>query len=127
MPLGMYLDCLCCRFQNLSSSDGPTGSKSPDVLYVFKMVLRSVKNSYERRVESIKPDFFVYETGSAVGISRDHCPMLDPSLNGYFESEERAYGTPYGSNGRGSSHASQTPRYHDLWATMTCSWAKEIS
>ena len=137
VPLVMYLDCLCYRFQTLSSTipDGSDPPKNPDVLYVFKMVLESVKKSYERRVSNIKPDFFIVDHGTAIGVARGHCPMLDPTLSVYFNnplSDDSTYTGSFDFDGSASYPSSEiwrpanTPLYHDLWATMTCSWAEEI-
>ncbi|KAF4635325.1 hypothetical protein G7Y89_g2780 [Cudoniella acicularis] len=90
VPLVMYLDCLCFRFQQISTST-PIGSempKNPDVLYVFKMVLGSVKKSYEKRVSLIQPGSFAVSYGNAVGAARGHCPIHDPNLSVYFPSPE---------------------------------------
>jgi len=136
VPLVMYLDCLCYRFQHLSSTkasvDSSENPKNPDILYVFKMLLGSVKKSYERRVGNIKPESFVVEHGKAVGAARGHCPMLDPNLSSFLNSpEDSTYGGSFDLNANGSATTSDgqtftTPLYHDLWATMTCNWAGEI-
>lgn len=134
IPLVMYLDCLCYRFQHLSSTKATDSSdhpKNPDVLYVFKMLLGSVKKSYERRVGNIKPESFVVDHGKAVGAARGHCPINDPTLKSYMDSpEDSTYGGSYdlGSNAPLEYQTSMmpTPLYHDLWATMTCNWAGEF-
>jgi hypothetical protein len=133
VPLVMYLDCLCYRFQLLSSTppDGSETPKNPDVLYVFKMVLGSVKKSYERRVAQIEPGFLVVDHGKAIGVARGHCPILDPTLGPLFDISDSTYGGSFELSQGGTSSASTTssssaPLYHDLWATMTCSWAEEF-
>ena len=129
IPLVMYLDCLCYRFQELSStpSDDTTPPKNPDVLYVFKMVLGSVKKSYERRVAKIEPEFFTIDHGTIVGVARGHCPMHDPTLNIFFDRTDSAYASSFDlSRGSPNVAVSTIPLYHDLWATMTCSWAEEF-
>jgi hypothetical protein len=133
VPLVMYLDCLCYRFQHLSStpSDTTETPKDPDVLYVFKMVLGSVKKSYERRVSKIEPGLLIVDHDNAIGLARGHCPILDPTLKPLFEFSDSTYGDSFEMREFGTSTASNTvafspPLYHDLWATMTCSWAKEV-
>jgi hypothetical protein len=141
IPFVMYLDALCYRFQAVSSTAIPSGSerpKDPDVFYVFKLILGSVKKSYERRVAAITPKSFVLEMGKAVGAARGHCPMLDPSLAVYFDSdlemEDSAYGGSWDYTGgetlantpASSNSAGMPPVYFDLWATMTGSWAEEL-
>lgn len=139
IPLSMYLDALCYRFQALSSTtpSGPNDPppKNPDVLYVFKMMMGSVKKSYERRVSKIQPN--VVEVYSA-HIVKGHCPITDPSLSVYFDNGFDELGnwgsgdwtTAANTSGTAStpssSAAAYAPLYHDLWATMTGSWAEEI-
>ena len=137
----MYLDALCYRFQAVSSACTPSGSErsqDPDVFFVFKLILGSVKKSYERRVAAIAPKSFTVEMDKAVGVARGHCPMLDPSLAVYFDSDlEMEDSTCGGSwNFSGGATMTNTPAssnnvakphvYFDLWATMTGTWAKEI-
>ncbi|KUJ19262.1 uncharacterized protein LY89DRAFT_731670 [Mollisia scopiformis] len=125
IPFTMYLDALSYRFQHLSStpSEGTDPPKNPDVLYVFKMMLGSVKKSYERRLNKIQPEFFV---DNAMGVARGHCPVLDPGLSIYFSTPDSTYGSSFDTgNSTPSFSAICTPLYHDLWATMTGSWAAE--
>ncbi|CZR61408.1 uncharacterized protein PAC_11304 [Phialocephala subalpina] len=128
VPFGMYLDALCYRFQHLSStpSEGVEPPKNPDVLYIFMMVLGSVKKSYERRVNNIKPKFFAVDHGNAIEAARGHCPMMDPNLSVYFGTPDSTYGSSLETaSSTPSFTAISAPLYHDLWATMTGSWAEE--
>ncbi|RDL30129.1 uncharacterized protein BP5553_10407 [Venustampulla echinocandica] len=133
IPLVMYLDCLCYRFQQLSSTI-PKDSEipeNPDLFYVFRMILGSVKKSYEQRVADIQTRSFAVDHGNAVVTSRGHCPIRDPSLGPLFTSvEDSMYGDSFSLNPSEYSGvafgSTQTP-YHDLWATMSCSWANEFS
>lgn len=60
IPLIMYLDCLCYRFMDLSGTkaEGIEDAVDPDIMFVFKMMLGSVKRSYEKRVGDIKAGSF---------------------------------------------------------------------
>lgn len=133
----------CSSSTSSSSDNGHCSTNPPDVMFIFKMVLGSVKTSYERRVANIQPNFFFVENGNAVGAARGHCPIKDPSLGVYFESAEEdsigggwevGAGDGSGSvNGGGGSRGSDgTMRSsgnafcHDLWATMTSNWAQQF-
>jgi hypothetical protein len=139
--MAMYLDALCYRFQAISSTPTPSGSErpqDPDIFFVFKLILGSVKKSYERRVAAITPKSFVVEQGKAVGAAKGHCPILDPSLAPYFDSDLEMEDSTYGGSWdfSGGVSCSNTPAcsvntvmppvYFDLWATMTGTWAEEI-
>lgn len=150
VPMVMYLDAMCYRFQALSSANPRQGTpRNPDPLYVFKMVLSSVKKSYEKRVANIKPEVSVVDR-------KGHCPVMDPSLQQYFSFEgtqaaaysgswedmsapdlsgahfsstdwSEAEGTPASSSlGSVGVDGAGAPLYYDLWATMTSTWADPI-
>ena len=141
VPMVMYLDALSYRF--LAVSPTPTRSSSGssetprhwDWLHIFAVVLESVKRSFVRRVDSIQPVTFLVDPSLARG---PHCPMKDASLSAYFDQEmEMEMDSAYGGDlsGSGASTAAMTPctsgetgrpLYHDLWATMTCTWANEF-
>ncbi|KAH8672069.1 hypothetical protein BGZ60DRAFT_26753 [Tricladium varicosporioides] len=128
IPLVMYLDCLCFRFQQISTTKGNESEKpnNPDMLYVFNKILGSVKKSYERRVNAIRPESLPVDLGNGLGPVRGHCPILDPTLSPYFAvtPEDSTYSSSWDlSTNSDLSHGSSRLVYHDLWATMTCSWA----
>ena len=123
---------------------GSERSADPDVFYVFKMILGSVKRSYERRVAAIVPKPLATETGNAIRPGRGHCPMLDPNLAVYFDQEvetqmeDSTYGgswdfskaslvntPPNGNVLANVNNPPVRPVYFDLWATMTGNWAGE--
>lgn len=60
IPLVMYLDCLCYRFMDLSGTKAESieDAVDPDIMFVFRMMLGSVKKSYEKRVGDIKVGSF---------------------------------------------------------------------
>jgi hypothetical protein len=129
IPFAMYLDALSYRFQTLSSTQSSSDSrpKNPDVLHVFKIVLGSVKKSYERRVNNIVTIEQANVTGT--GTARGYCPMMDPKMDMFFGTPDSSYGSGSSFDTDGNSTPSfsavSTPLYHDLWATMTGSWALE--
>jgi hypothetical protein len=133
VPLVMYLDALCYRFEHLSSTPSDTAEtpKNPDVFYVFRMILKSCKKSYERRVAKIEPGFLVVDHANVISTAaRGHCPILDPALNSLFDLSDSTYGGSYGLSESAtpstSSMAASLPQYHDVWAVMTGSWAEEF-
>jgi hypothetical protein len=134
-PLSMYLDCLCYRVQGLSSTspDQGEGPKNPDGAFVFRMVLESIKRTYEKRaalsvtqlerldasVECVTP---ISDQGSSsAGSAGFRCPMRDPSLKAYLDAVQPLVGESFSPSLAASS--SNIPLYHDLWATMTVSWS----
>ncbi|PVH73568.1 hypothetical protein DL98DRAFT_594915 [Cadophora sp. DSE1049] len=128
VPLVMYLDCLCYRFQVLSSVPVRTAepSKHADVYHVFQMILGSVKKSYEKRILKLAPEPPIGHPLATTG----HCPMMDYSLNVYFDPLVSMDPSSFDLSSSGTpsieSTTSAVPLYHDLWATMTGSWAEEI-
>lgn len=130
IPMVMYLDCICYRLQHLSSDSSETAEtpKNPGVRYVFSMILGSVKKSYERRVSKIEPGFMMVDPGNVIGVARGHCPIHDPTLKSLLDLSDSTDGSSF-ELGEGSSPSVSTPPnmplYHDVWSTMTCSWANE--
>jgi len=139
-PLMMYLDCLCYRLGSLSSE--PLCSieppKNPDAPLIFKMVLESVKKNMETRLGMTipgsslllhtEPDNSPGSTVDDIATVLSYCPMLDPALVGFLESwpGSKHDVSPYGVQKPAPSReerSNQIPVYHDLWATMTMSWA----
>lgn len=132
IPLGMYLDCFCYRLGTLSSYDeSNTNEQQPDAMFILKKLLGNVKQSYERRVSKIGPQNFVSNDGTAVDDIKTRCPMFDPGMSHYLERQSETLSmwgpSPAGTSSgvSESSNASSSLRYHDLWATMTGTWAEE--
>lgn len=135
IPLSMYLDALCYRFQALSptASDPSDKPKNADVLYMFKKILGSVKSSYEKRLSKIEPGFLVVDQNHVIDVTaRGRCPIFDPNLRPLFELSDSTYGGSFGLNEDQSPSDSTTaalnppPHFFDIWATMTGSWAEEF-
>lgn len=130
IPLVMYLDALCYRFQSITSTPqrGADLPKNPDAVYVMKKMLESVRKSYERRVAKIEPGFLIVSDGNAIGIATGHCPMMDPTLKVLFDEAVFTYDESFSMSATPASNSTSStiPLYHDLWATMTGSWANEI-
>ncbi|KAI9746482.1 MAG: hypothetical protein M1818_000195 [Claussenomyces sp. TS43310] len=140
-PLCMYLDAICYRLQNLSSVsvDEVGVPKNPDAPFIFKTVLAQLKDTFERRVSQIPSRIFDYDEGGVVGIfagpdtgsvskrSSHGCPMFEPSISGYLKSWQEGGASNDRDMGRpdGKPQGSTVPVYHDIWATMTMTWASE--
>jgi hypothetical protein len=142
-PLGMFLDCLCYRMQALSSVPATElNPKAPDGPFIFRIVLESIKRSYEARVALVMPPLAMAEQG--VGASQSngfqtpgaspmdklHCPMNDRELLSFFEPISQdlneGLGVQGGAGGSMGPSAPKTiPVYHDLWATMTMNWTDD--
>jgi hypothetical protein len=88
-----------------------------------------VKRSYARRVSKIQPTSVVDHDNSG-GPGRGLCPIQDPSLRVYFDRDiDSEYSGEWSSSADTPPSVSQvmsTPLYHDLWATMTGSWANDV-
>ncbi|CZS93246.1 uncharacterized protein RAG0_03616 [Rhynchosporium agropyri] len=130
VPLVMYLDCLAYRFQLLSSIPARTDSppKHSDVYHVFHMILGSVKKSYEKRISKLDP-----QPPIGHAFTTGHCPMMDYSLNTYFDPLMSMDASSFEPSGSGTpsietpaANVAPLPQYHDIWATMTGSWADEF-
>jgi hypothetical protein len=145
-PLGMFLDCLCYRMQVLSST-APTNPnpKNPDGPFIFRMVLESIKRTYEQRLSLVLPNpptpnpaaeqngetpchLNGFHTPAMTLMDKLHCPMNDQNLMSYFEPLQFENGDVVngaGPSARPAQEASAIPLYHDLWATMTMSWTDD--
>ncbi|GJN81286.1 hypothetical protein PLIIFM63780_004819 [Purpureocillium lilacinum] len=103
-----------CREEDLTPA-----SKKVDVLSASRVVMRVVRDKYERRVRAALE-------GAALPGKGPGCPMLDGSLEQYFPIWDAGFapmGTPHGHAPDGSGGTSAQPVFHDLWATMTMGWA----
>lgn len=125
IPMNMYVDCLCWRFQSLSTTVEVPGQspRNPDGLYVMRKILETVKKSYSKRVAAIKPPEMDVDVDVAP-MYTPHCPMKDPDMDSVFASyvAQNASEVYYS----GSATTDSLPIYHDIWSTMTGSWANDF-
>jgi hypothetical protein len=148
-PLGMFIDCLCYRMQGLSSVPATEPNpRAPDGPFIFRMMLESIKKSYEGRVALVTPSIAAvadqsanasagagFSTPAVSPMDRLHCPMNDQELLTYFEPLSQdlneAFGNPGDAGGNGNANGQvqreqrSIPVYHDLWATMTMNWSDD--
>lgn len=140
-PLGMFLDCLCYRMEALSCVP-PTepNPKAPDGPFIFRVMLESIKRSYEQRVALVTPSLSSIADESmnaargcpapvANPTDKLYCPMNDRQLLTYLEplsqDPSEVFGIPGDASGAVPSAHNSIPVYHDLWATMTMNWTDE--
>jgi len=122
LQLGTRLDCLCWRIQKLDIRSGEP-SKTWTNFSLFQTAFSSFKGTYDKTVqldvertssvqisEPMDLDAMTDELGMA------SCPVLrgNPAHIEGYSGAESSY-----NYGMGNS----VPLYHDIWATMTMSWA----
>ncbi|CAG8974688.1 hypothetical protein HYALB_00006423 [Hymenoscyphus albidus] len=95
VPLGMYLECLCFRFVQLSGTkvERIEDAVEPDGMFVFGMMLGSVKRGYEKRVELIEGGGLDASHSTTLSISRGRCPIFDPTLSSLFKQKDTHFPT----------------------------------
>ena len=122
LQLGTRLDCLCWRIQKLDIRSGEQ-SKARTNFSVFQAALSSFKESYDKLVQldleknSSSQVLDVMELdGWVEKLGMDKCPAFygNAAQFGTYGGDETSY--TYGAS-------SSIPMYHDMWATMTMSWA----
>ncbi|KAJ6444071.1 High-affinity nicotinic acid transporter [Purpureocillium lavendulum] len=119
LQFGAFLTRMC-REEDLTPA-----SKKVDVLSASRVVMRVVRDKYERRLGALLE-------GAAPAPGKSHgCPMLDGSLEQYFPLWDAGFapmGAPHGhavaADGSSGGTAVDQPVFHDLWATMTMGWAE---
>jgi hypothetical protein len=125
-----YLSRLC---EAPASESLAPASKPTEVVSASRVILRVAKAKYDARVASL-PAAAPAQPSSRKAIGG--CPMLDKRLEEYFPLWDEALRNAYSGNhgdaqmldmgGTGLSLGEEMgvqPVYHDLWATMTMSWA----
>ncbi|RFN50877.1 hypothetical protein FIE12Z_4823 [Fusarium flagelliforme] len=108
-----FLEFMCEGPEDLTPA-----SKRVDVLSASRVVLRVVKAKYDRRVAMLT-------TSLSDTLGRQGCPMFDKDMQPYLP----AWDTEIDMNSvlptMNMNLEGQQPMYHDLWATMTMSWAND--
>ncbi|KAH7176457.1 hypothetical protein EDB81DRAFT_706887 [Dactylonectria macrodidyma] len=89
-----------------------------DVLSASRVVLRVVKDKYERRL--------ALQAKAAADRSTRGCPMFDRSMEPFITAWDANFDiSPAGPPPRPARDVGGQPVFHDLWATMTLGWAGE--
>lgn len=103
LRLDLFLERFC------ADTDLTPSSRKVDTLSASRVVMRVVKDRYEKKL---------LRESSAVGAGG--CPMIDGSLEQYFPLWDASLNTPSTETG---DERKKQPVFHDLWATVTMSWA----
>lgn len=129
LRLGEFLDHMCAE------TDLAPSNKQVDVFTATRVVLKVVRQKYDRRLEkalvaeALAAEALASQTCPTVRIpTSGGCPMLDGSLEQYFPiwdpslSDAAMSLLPLSSVSDTLGNATR-PVFHDLWATMTMGWA----
>ncbi|EXA40195.1 hypothetical protein FOQG_01262 [Fusarium oxysporum f. sp. raphani 54005] len=112
-----FLEFMCDGPEDLTPS-----SKRVDVLSASRVILRVVKSKYDRRIAML-----IAPSLTSRGVGHQGCPMFDKDMQPYIS----AWDTDFDMNSAmltpGLNTDGQQTMYHDLWATMTMSWANDGS
>lgn len=111
-------------------SDLATANTRVDALSAFRIVLRVVKNKYDRRIAlHTKRIAAAAEAVGTVPLSSDiqGCPMLDHSMQSYISAWDAGFDignmmpppTQHTQDGQSM--------FHDLWAMMATGWAYDTT
>lgn len=102
-----------------SPEDLTPASKRVDVLSASRVILRIVKAKYDRRIAVL--------TASSLENTLGHqgCPMFDKDMQPYLSAWDTGFDINSVFPAPNPNLDGQQPMYHDLWATMTMSWANE--
>ncbi|KAH8168839.1 Zn(2)-C6 fungal-type DNA-binding domain protein [Sarocladium implicatum] len=132
LRLSEFLSHFCGEEEDASAGTSPT---KLDISTATRVVLRIVKRKFDNRVaaEAAKR---MEETDQDLGDFRIGCPVLDGSVDQVLPMWD-AWTTPMSMNmpqfvGEDvmtpqSRKSGQEPVFHDIWATMTMSWARDDS
>lgn len=122
LQLGTRLDCLCWRIQTLDIQSGKA-EKTRTLFSLLQSALSKFKETYdkvvqldvERTANFQTPDIMDFDS-LIDELGLDKCPALHGGLS--------QFGAHLGGgSSHGSGPGSGIPLYHDMWATMTMSWA----
>lgn len=110
IQLASFLERFCAE------TDLTALSRKVDVLSASRVVMRVVKDKYGKRLQ---------RESSPPGASG--CPMLDGSLDQYFPLWDASLDAATMNPATGGEGRTPQPVFHDVWATMTISWANDAS
>lgn len=108
-----FLEFMCEGPEDLTPA-----SKRVDVLSASRVVLRVVKAKYDRRVTLLT-------TSLSNTLGRQGCPMFDKDMQPYLPAWDTEIDMNSVLPAMDMNLEGQQPMYHDLWATMTMSWAND--
>lgn len=139
LDFGSYLERLCQDPADKATAQ----SKKTDTCTAFRVVLRSVKNRFDKRVAAAEAAALAAEVLAAESRGTRGCPMFDGSLDKYIAlwdgsgvpvpssyatSQTETSSGPLTDNFHTTPPAPEETKplvFHDLWATMTMGWAEE--
>lgn len=116
LRLGEFMGDVC------GDGDLAPATKMVDVLSASKVVMRMVKQKYDRRVAALEVTEQQQQRDMTIG-----CPMIDGSLSEYVPVWDADFSVPAAAPhpvGGSQGHGGQ-PMFQDLWATMTMGWPSE--
>lgn len=126
VQLHSFLDCISSRDEPLTTSPVKI-----DTLSAVRVVLGVIQRKFEQRVQAAERQ----EAAAIRGLANFGCPFLDGSLDEYLTQWDPDLSTapvtestmtqveddaPANTLGAGKE---RQPVFHDMWATMTMSWA----
>ncbi|KAG8671698.1 hypothetical protein FPOAC1_004952 [Fusarium poae] len=94
-------------------------SKRVDVFSASRVILRVLKTKYNRRVAILTAPVLDEPLG------HQGCPMFDKDMQPYVTAWDAGFDVQYVLPAHNPNTEGQQPMYHDLWATMTMSWAND--
>ncbi|EWG39631.1 hypothetical protein FVEG_02386 [Fusarium verticillioides 7600] len=112
-----FLEFMCDGPEDLTPS-----SKRVDVLSASRVILRVVKSKYDRRVAILTAPSLTLR-----GVGHQGCPMFDKDMQPYISAWDTDFDMNSAMLTSGLNTDGQQTMYHDLWATMTMSWANDGS
>ncbi|CAF3431624.1 unnamed protein product [Fusarium graminearum] len=94
-------------------------SKRVDILSASRVILQVLKTKYNRRVAILTAPVLNEPLG------HQGCPMFDKDMQPYLTAWDAGFDAQSVLPTPNINTEGQQPMYHDLWATMTMSWAND--
>lgn len=107
VQVGSFLEEFCAE------TDLTDSSRKVDILSASRVVMRVVKDKFDKKLQR--------ESSQGMG----GCPMLDGSLEQYFPLWDADLNPVAMDSAMEDRPKPPQPVFHDLWATMTMSWATD--